>query len=292
MIRKFTTLALVAGLAACGTAPKYVPLAASAKSSMTSIEVRNAFPQDEVFVVAKNPGVSAALGGGLLGALIDSQVADSRQKDLQSVIEPFYAAVDDVDYRTEFWAAMEPRVKQSFSGQIGSMKANPAMLDLGDVKKAKESLQSGQGLLFLHTRYEFTDDYKYLVTKTAVNLWSGTSKDPIFSNIYSYESKPSSGAGISAWSDKQGKAYREAVQEGAREIAHMLTLDLTYQRIEGKDTGLAQPAETLTLEGHQVFSPVGSGKPVQVSGPVLDKQAERVVIRDAEGRLWSLANKQ
>lgn len=282
-------VAAALSLAACSNVPKYVALDPANKAAIQSIDVHQILPQDEIYVTAANPGVSAAMGGGLIGALIDSQISKSRQAGIQSVVEPFYASVDDVDLRETFWSTVEPQVRQSFAGQIQTVQTSPSINDFSGRKKAVEQLTTGQGLLFIYTRYTFTPDYSRLVTSTMVDLWKAGGTEPVFSNIYTYQSKAiPSASGLSAWSAEQGRLYREAVKEGSREVSAMLALDVVTT--PGGQGASSAPTLTLDASGGALTPFMGLPPfPVKVSGTPLDARPQRAVLRDAEGRLWSLS---
>lgn len=286
MLRNTLTAMAVCALTACSTS-KYIPLTPAAKSSLSSIEVRGWLPQDEVQVVAKNPGVSAAMGGGLIGAVIDSQIARARQADIHAITTPFYASVDDVDFRSTFWSAMSAQLHDSFSNQIQAIKTKPAETDLRDARLALQSLSSSQGMLILNTRYAFTEDHSHLISSTSVDLYRGGGSTPIFSNVYHVKSKSPGVFHISAWSAHDGQAYRQAVREAASATADMLALDLTHPRIEGVDKGVNPELGKMSNVGHNALWLINPLPHSHVSGPVLDLKPDRYVIRDPDGRLWS-----
>ncbi|NHZ90925.1 hypothetical protein F2P45_18135 [Massilia sp. CCM 8733] len=62
--------------------------------------------QDEIIVRAEAFGAGAALGGGLIGAFIGSKVAESRQNTIHGTLAPFYASVDDYDFRSHYVQAL------------------------------------------------------------------------------------------------------------------------------------------------------------------------------------------
>lgn len=256
MLRNTLTALAVCSLAACSTS-KYVPLNPTEKASLNSIEVRGWLPQDEMHVVAKSPGASAALGGGLIGAIIDSQVAKGRQADLHAITDPFYAAVDDVDFRSTFWAAMGPQVKSTFGDQVRTIKTNPGATDLREAKKDLEGMSPTQGMLVMHTRYVFADNYTNLLSSTSIDLYRGGNPTPIFSNVYHYKSRSPEHSHIGAWSAQQGKVYRAAVQEAAAATAGMLALDFKHPRVDGVDKDLPADLGRRNTQGQSALWPIG-----------------------------------
>jgi|CXWL01.1.fsa_nt_gi hypothetical protein len=275
----------LAPLAGCIAIPAYVPLDPAVQGSLKDMRVTSAIPQDEVYLSAASPGVVAAAGGGLIAALIESNIAKGRQEEIQGIIEPFYAAVDDVDFRAMFWAALLPELQKLHGGRIAELKTTAAALSFRErFQHLPGSLPPGRSFMYLGTQYQFSPDFSRLSVSTTIDLWRGGDKEPLYSNIFNYQSAPVAAAGAGAiklWSADGGRLYRSLLAEGAGETAKMLRLDAAHPRFKGADQGL--PGGARSLEARKA-SP---GLPA-VSGPVLDEQPTRVVVRNTDGRLYSL----
>ena len=60
-------------------------------------ETRLIIPSDEIIVRSEPSNISAAMGGGLIPALIDASITASRQTKLEEVSNPFYTETSDID---------------------------------------------------------------------------------------------------------------------------------------------------------------------------------------------------
>jgi hypothetical protein len=241
--KRFRILFLLFPLAGCAGAPTYVPLTAETKDGLDEVAVRTVIVQDEVILTAPASGLVQAAGGGLAAALIESSIAKGRQDRLQSIVEPFYAQVDDVDFRKQFWGALVPYLKGSYPVKIGEVKTTPVMLSPAEQEKAVAALPPGRGLMFVRTRYGFAEDFKKVEVYTQVDLWRGGSKpSPALSNVYLYRSAPvgkGNDESIAQWSELSGELYRRAVAEGIDETLKMFAADVGAMEVARLGTNTA-----------------------------------------------------
>ena len=93
------------------------------KQKLNEVKVLSVLPQDEVIVRAETYGASAALGGGLIGAMIDSKVAEGRQNTVQGMMASFYGSVDDFDYRPSFQKALSATLSTHMPGKFAGWGA-------------------------------------------------------------------------------------------------------------------------------------------------------------------------
>ena len=71
----------------------------ASRDAITSLESYILVIQDEVKPSVELSNVSGALGGGLIGAAIDSSVNDDRSTSARITIEPLFDVTEDVDFR-------------------------------------------------------------------------------------------------------------------------------------------------------------------------------------------------
>ncbi len=276
--RVYAVGALALLLSAC-VAPTRVMLAPEVKQQLTEVRAQSVVWQDEIIVKAEAPNVSAALGGGLLGAMIDSSISEGRQNTVQGLIDPFYAAVDDVDFRPQLWNALDTAFKGDFAVKISGFSKTVAMPEHG--AKAPAGLASGQGYLQVRTEYTFTPDFARLNILTWATLWKGGAEAPVYANTLFYQSAAvgsGNAASIQQWAADHGAQYRRALAEGAAETVAMLKLDLA--------ANAAETAQAKTVVAKKIDGPVI----LNVSGPLLSEQKGRVIARHSDGHVYSLAN--
>ena len=249
-------------LAGCIAMPQYVPLDPGVRTGLRDIRAVSVIYQDEILLSATSPGVAAAAGGGLLAALAESQIAKGRQSEIQAIIEPFYASVDDVDFRKAFWAAVVPELRRQYAGKALDLKTTAAVINMAERSKLVSALPVGKAFLYLATRYSFTPDFSRLDVVTSIDLWRGGQPDPAYSNVFNYQSAGIGATGtgaIALWSRENASRYRALLDEGVAETVRMLRLDAQFPRAKGAE-----------------------------QRKVLEQQASRMVVRNPDGRLHSL----
>jgi len=257
--------ALALSLAACGT-PMRVPLDPLAKSRLGEVKVIDILTQDEVVV---RPPPSTA-GGGLIGMIIESKVGESRQNALQAALAPFYASVDDFDFRTQFDTSLSTALAQDKSIRIGQVQQTSQRLADAELKKRREVLAAGNALMVCTTDYTFSPDFTRLSILTRVQMTQPGVAEPVFQNSYFYQSASLGKGGnesLGAWAENKGARYRSAASEGAGQIARMIGLDLA--------AGAGEPAQPfVTVNRLDTFGNL------DIKGPVLVSEGDRIIMRD------------
>lgn len=281
MLKRLSTMAVLALiLGACAMPPKRVALSPETKQGLESVQALNILAQDEIVVRAEAYGASAAMGGGLIGAIIDSKVAESRQNDLQASLAPFYASVDDFNFRPRFEAVIASTLASGMPVKFGPLQRSALPLTQDETVNRAKALQAGMGQLFVNTAYSFTPDFSRIDVMTRAEIRVPGSEAPVYLNTFQYQSRPQGAGGaasIMAWSANGGAAYRGTLDEAAREIGRMLALDLA--------AGTADPADAPRVMLQKVGSPVN----LPISGSVLAASADRRIVRHTDGTLYSLA---
>lgn len=288
MIRTAPALVLLLLLTGCVAMPKYVALSPETKSGLGEVRATSFVVQDEIIVVAQPSGVAAAVGGGLIAALIDSSIAKGRQAEIQSRIEPFYDAVDDFDFRREFWITLVPYLQRSYPVKVADVKTAMMAMTRVDHDKVLAGLPAGKGFMLIGTGYRFTPDYTRLTMLTGVDIWSGGRKEapqePVYSNLFVYQSAPlaaADGDPLQQWGANAGRLYRERVKEGIAETVRMFALDMEHPRFSDRQNDAG--AKAITVRQVNDF-----GATLEVTGSVLYEDASRVTVRNSDGRLLSL----
>jgi hypothetical protein len=263
-------------LSACA-GPTRVALTPEVRQQLTDVSAKSIVWQDEVVVQAANPGATAALGGGLIGALIDSSVSEGRQNTIQAMINPFYAAVDDVDFRKDLWSALDTSFKGDYALKLNGFTKTA----LRSNKNPAADLPKGRSVLLVNTEYTLTPDYSRLNMTTWATVWQSGVDKPVYLNQFIYQSS-ATGAGntesIKQWSANKGERYRNVIAEGIAETVAMLKLDLA--------SGATDSAQAKSV----VLKKVDGAATLNVTGPVLSEQSGRVIARHSDGHVYSLAN--
>ena len=272
-------------LVGCVSVPKYVPLEPDSAKQVKSATAYLAVRQDEIIITAQSSNVSAAVGGGLIVAMIDSKIVADRQEGLQKQIEPLYDSIDDVDFRNMFWSALETQLRDKYKLQLTTIRKSPTVLAKQELDEIKLALKPDEGFMYVNTNYTFNTDFSALTVSTAIDVWRGGNPEPIFSNTMEYISAPVGSGGedsIKKWTENSGKLYREKIAEGIAEIIKMARLDMERPRFPTPN-GLSANLEKLAVNKQ-----LGFGNTIQVLGEPLITESHRVILRNDAGRLVSV----
>jgi hypothetical protein len=281
LLFRTTSLILSAILLGGCAAPLRVTLTPDQRASITELDSRVIVVQDEVIVDVKAPNSSAAgAAGGLIGALIvssiDSAVTNSRVKSSQDLMGPFYAAIEDIDFRKEFYEAVRPGLA-NYPIKVASVTTTPLGLSNAELRKWRDALQPGQCLLIIVPRYTLSADFRTFDAQTIVTIWKKDGEDrPINRGALHYQSAPT-GPGnkdsIAQWSANDAAAFRAVVKEAVAETMLLVRADLDALGTTGemRNFSFNNGAQQTTLKGRLV-----------------SETATRVVVLGADDKLHSL----
>lgn len=280
MLQRYAAVLIAAlMLSACASAPTRVALEPATKQKLNEVKVLSLLPQDEVIVRAETFGASAALGGGLIGAVIDSKVAEGRQNTVQATMAPFYGAVDDFDYRPSFQQALNTTLSTGMPVKFSALESTSLIPLSQELESRVAAMSAGTGMMFLRTSYDFTSDFTRLNVVTYADIKVPGAQAPVFMNTFYYQSKAHGSGGnesVRAWSSNQGAAYRAALNEATKEITRMLAMDLAASASDPADA----PKATLQKVDGALRQPI--------AGTVLATGADRKIVRNIAGNMYSL----
>jgi len=266
-------------LTACSSAPTRIAFEPGTRQALTEVKVLSILSQDEIVVRADPVGVAPALGGGLIGAIIDSKIGEIRQNTLQETLAPFYAAIDDYDFRTHFERTLESTLAGNPLVKFSPLERRTLPLLLKDSTARIATLQAKSGQMLVHTIYAFTVDFTRLNVITYAEIKVPGSEAPVFMNTYFYQSRPIGAGGsdsIKHWSNSKGKEYRTTLDEAAQEMSRMLQADLAAGATDSPGSASASMEK---IDG--VLKQI-------ISGPVLASSTSRKIIRHSTGEIYSL----
>jgi len=270
-------------LAGCAV-PLRVSLTPEERAQIRELDTRVIIVQDEVIVDVKaSQSTAVGVGFGLIGALIsttiDSQVTNSRVQAVQDMMGPFYAAIEDIDFRQEFDAAVRPALA-SYAIKVGRVETTPLGLSDARLRQWRDALQPGQRLMVVVPRYTLSSDFRTFDAETWVTLWQKEGADqPVNRGVLRYQSAPlgpGAQASAQAWSANGAAMFRKVMREAIDETLLMVRLDLDLT-----DTA-ARP------DAQREFAYLNNGDAATLTGSVVQERADRVVVLAADGRLHSL----
>lgn len=283
---QFKLAAFLTGLALLtGCVELHKPLSPEALARINKIDVRNMVVQDEMVIRAQSPGVAAAAGGGLIPALIDSAIAKSRQNEIDQLVASFYESAGNYDARATLATAAN-KLRQLCEQKVNQVVTTPRVMTQDERIELLAAMGKSNGLLNIQTEYTFSPDFQRLLMIARAQLWAndGSSNEPSYQNVLTYESKPL-GAGllysIQAWSKDAAHPYKSTLEEAHSEVMRMIALDLKCADDKPKrEAGGAIHITPMPFNYLLVQT--------QLTGTVLEENAERMILRNKAGILYSI----
>ena len=162
--RILAAAAVVLLLSACATAPAYMALDPAIKPKVTSTHVTVTVKETEIYADINQSQITGAMGGGLIWALVDSSVNNSRTKKAEAGIAPVRNALLDFDFDKLMTADMQAdvaKVDWLHAGTVDFSKDNSADADDKLVSSASDPYT-----LIVDVDYHLTPDFHGLVVKT------------------------------------------------------------------------------------------------------------------------------
>ena len=180
MLRFWLALSVLLLLGAC--APFHRPLAAADRGKVQAVDVRVVVAQESFMFSAQPPGMSAALGGGLVGALIDSSVQQSRQKAMSAEVQAIVGPLLDYDYRVEAAKALDIALAEptTFPLKVRSSQLLAAMPLKAEQDARIAATRGGPAYLQLLLQYALEPGLGAFTTRTSALLWQDGRSEPSY----------------------------------------------------------------------------------------------------------------
>lgn len=281
-LRLVAMLSFALLLGACAT-PMRSSLTPEQRGKITELTAHVVVVQDEVIAAVQPSNVSAFTGGGLIGALIDSKVTNNRVNESQQALGPFYAAIEDVDYRQEFNASIE-RGLSGYPIKVGKFTTTPRALSNAKLAQLRNDLQPGQALLVVSPRYTLTMDFRSFDSESVVTIWLkpdvSSSNMPSQRGVLHYQSAPVGPGGtesLKRWGGQNAALFREVMRESIAETVRMVMLDID---IPSTATTPAKDAKSFPINTGEMLG--------EVKGQVIRSGDGRVIVLGADQKLYSL----
>jgi hypothetical protein len=275
MLRFVGALSLLVALGAC--APFHRPLAAADRGKVREVDVRIVVAQESFMFSAQPPGVSAATGGGLIGALIDSSVQQSRQKDMSAEVQAIVGPLLDYDYRAEAAGALDAALAEpgAFALKVRSARVLAAMPPKAEQEARIAASKDGPAYLVLLLQYALEPGLGAFTTRTSALLWQDGRTDASYRAAVIYQT-PIGGmvrhTVLRRLTANDGQVLRGVMRESVAQTLHAVALDIAG----------ARPAGVKTAR----FNVNGSW--VTLAGQGFDEQPGRVLFRDGDGAMYSV----
>jgi len=281
-LRLVAILSIALLLGACAT-PTRLSLTPEQRGKITELAAHVTVVQDEVIVAVRPSNVSAGTGGGLIGAIIDSNVTNSRVKESQQIFGPFYAAIEDVDYRKEFNESIE-RGLSGYPIKVSKFTTTPRALSNEKLIQLRNDLQPGQALLVIIPHYTLSMDFRSFDSESVVTIWlkpeASDLNKPSQRGVLHYQSAPVGPVGkesLALWGAQDAAVLRNVMRESITETVRMAMLDINVPA----DTA----AQSKDLKSFAFNFGDGKG---ERKGQVLKTGDGRAILLGTDQKLYSL----
>ena len=286
-IRILAVMATLLVVQGCVSMAQHTPITQAKKDQITTLYVYNLVSQDEVRPAVELSNVSGALGGGLIGAMIDASINDDRANEARAALDTFYSSSLDMDYRKIQQDAVAPVLAEHFPLSAEGVTVKTVVLTDKEVEQRAAKLGPNEGFLFLSSHYTFVESFKTLQTGMAAYLFVGGNakpkvSKPDFHNVYVYQSPLVGNGGedsISQWSADNASLFREQIKQSVAFGANAMKHDLQIPATEACAISAS-------------FSLPGQLGVQKVTGILVEQTAERTLIRAKDGRLYQVDPKR
>jgi hypothetical protein len=280
LLRTIALVSITLLLGACA-APMRVSLTPEHRSKITELKAHVVVVQDEVIAAVQPSNVSVATGGGLIGAMIDSSITNKRVKESQQVLGPFYASIEDVDYRKEFNETIR-RELANYPIKVAKVDTTPRSLTDAQLTQLRETLPPGQALLIIYPRYFLTMDFRSLDAEAVVSIWvkGGVENKPVQRGVLYYQSQPVGPGGkdsILQWGAQNAALFRSTLRESMGEMVRLIMLDM--------EVAAEPPTKPEELKTYAFNTGASQG---EIKGKQLRETATRTLVFGADNKLYSL----
>jgi len=265
--------------AGCATIQTHKPLDIELSKQNYNATALSRIPKEEISIYIQDKAYGAA--PGLIGALIvagEKAIDKSNARSVEEMLAPLLKATADVDFRTQYWNALEKGFSDSSWLKVNRFDKRA----LGYTKEEAALIKAP--IIIFTTDYHLTPNAQILYFITKGNLYLKDPKTPDYFGFLTYYSEKigknneEKEKAIELWAADNASAYRKALAEGIEQSMKMLRMDL-----------LSPPANPKNETGEEInitlLSPVAGTR--EWKGKVLERNGSRVIIRDTSGNLLS-----
>lgn len=167
-LKLFVVLAPVILTTACaGLGHNHIDQAA--REHFDEVQAYLAVPQDEIYAEIDRSQTAAAAGGGLLFAIIDAAVDNSRTKNAEELLQPIRDNLIDYDYAQTLQAKIESQITTINWLKVKQVELERSIGDDRIMNKIEQS--SASAVLFITADYKIKPDFGALQTNVALIMF-------------------------------------------------------------------------------------------------------------------------
>lgn len=257
-------------------------------------EARLIIPADEIIVRSKPSNISAALGGGLIPALIDASITASRQTELEKISTPFYNETVGINIRELFAEEFKPIFNSQKSLPNTNLLITNRAISKNTMAKLQSNLNATESLMAIRIWYEFSSDAKNVIVIAGVYMAEPLKKEPAYRNILFYLSKPADilneESPLSYWSKNKGERLKKVYADSASILAKLLIDDLeapSNKAIKSASSEKKEAKISIPYFNQQfLFTPSNGIVRLSESGFVLEEDDSKKILRGKSGAIY------
>lgn len=274
-------------LAFCGVLQGCAPmlnkaLTAENRTRVRDVDVQVLMPQETVIFSADSPNVSAALGGGLIGALIDASVQKSRQEAMSAEMGLFLDRLADIDFRGESKAALADATS-GFALKVSTAEVLARIPTKSALDARIARTKGGSAFMRLFVYYTLDPKSLTLTTRSYAQMWQDGAAERSYAGSFIYqEAAPAALAGAAPGAE--AAAVREMMRRAVLQTLRMASLDIN-QPAPATPAASAAPRKA---DAKPQYTFAMGGTRVPLAGDLIAREGDRVVLRDKGGILFSV----
>jgi hypothetical protein len=278
LYRNIALVALTLLLSACATQPINVKLVPEQREKLIELNARVIIIQDELIAQVIPSELSKKAVGGLLFIMADNAITNNRVMESQKIMGPFYASIEDADYRTVFDQIVRQELA-TYPIKVGEIVTTPRQMNQDEMVALTQKLAPGQALLAIIPNYYLTADFRNFDAEATVVMWTKGGETPslVYRNVMHYQSKSVGTGGknsIELWGADHAALFRSAMNESVSEVMKMILIDMN-------------PVQDKGSERRQFPFNLGEGKGI-VKGRLLQDDSNRMLVIGDNGTRFSL----
>jgi hypothetical protein len=263
-------------IAACGPAGP-AALTPDVVAGIRSTRVTSYIPQERLTVQEESSNSLIFLSSSNIATIgIGTFVNAMKQKQAEAAASQISNAINDVDFRRQFWAAVPSVTKEIPWLKAAEPKTSPIPFSIVTASRVSEA-----SALVLSTGYALSQGCQRFVTATTIRFYlQGQNESEAAVSSIEYSSadigSEDEDQAISLWIANNGAAYRKAVTESIAESTKMLRYALGMM-------GGNPPEAQRRVKLYQ-----GS---LATDVSIIEETEERVLLQGADGQFLSVAAK-
>lgn len=277
-------------LAFCGVLQGCAPMFNKAlttenRNRVRDVDVQVLMPQETVIFSADSPNVSAALGGGLIGALIDASVQKSRQEAMSGEMGVFLDRLADIDFRGESKAALADGTS-GFALKVSNAEVLARIPTKSALDARIARTKGGSAFMRLLVYYTLDPKSLTLTTRSHAQMWQDGAAERSYAGSFIYqEAAPAALAGAAPGAE--AAAVREMMRRAVLQTLRMASLDIN-QPAPATPATSATSAAPRKADAKPQYTFAMGGTRVPLAGDLVAREGDRVVLRDKGGILFSV----